>query len=337
MRSFVYKSATQRRHQKKDFSIYQFNPNSSNELMAGFQISIIAGKDAQSSSVTASGQIQHIITDEEMETFKVTTGELMMALYKGNGRMPTLPYLHDPTPPFGNLYRDTFNSTQTSTIMSITSAEILGITSEPVILKTQEFDNSSSVEATFNVSISDSVSETATSTWSTGGTFTIGQKVSYKIGFLGSSVGGETSLSYSQSWGIGGTESKTVTVGSNSGMQVTLKPGQKVVAELTASRGVMKVRVRYNARLAGCTVVYYFPNYKGSSYYSFSTPVVMSNGGVNNSIVSTEDIEIGYFSNGKITVVDGVTKKLQETFHVDDSVLFRNREDSGNPEDTFKE
>ena len=95
--------------------------------------------------------------------------------------------------------------------MSITSAEILGITSEPVILKTQEFDNSSSVEATFNVSISDSVSETATSTWSTCGTFTIGQKVS---GFLGSSVGGETSLSYSQSWGIGGSESKTVTVGS---------------------------------------------------------------------------------------------------------------------------
>ena len=333
MRSFVDKSAAQRRHQKKDFSIYQFIPNSSNELMAGFQISIIAGKDAQSCSVTASGQVQHIITDEEMETFKVTNGELMMALYKGNGRMPTVPYLHAPTPPFGNLY-EMFNSTQTSTIMSITSAEILGITSEPVILKTQEFDNSSSVEATFNVSISDSVSQTATSTWSTGGTFTIGQSISYNIGFLGSSVGGETSLSYSQSWGIGGSESKTVTIGSNSGMQVTLKPGQKVIAELTASRGVMKVRVRYNARLAGCTVVYYFPKHKGNDYYSFSTPVVMSNGGVNNSIVSTEDIEIGYFSNGKITVLDGVTKKLQETFQVDDSVLFSNREDGGDP---FKE
>ena len=125
-----------------------------------------------------------------------------------------------------------------------------------MILKTQKFDNSSSVEATFNVSISDSVSETATSTWSTGGTFTIGQKVS---GFLGSSVGGETSLSYSQSWGIGGSQSKTVTVGSNSGIQVTLKPRQKVIAELTASRGVMTVRVRYNARLSGTTACYYLP------------------------------------------------------------------------------
>ncbi len=128
-----------------------------------------------------------------------------------------------------------------------------------MILKTQKFDNSSSVEATFNVSISDSVSQTATSTWSTGGTFTIGQSISYEIGFLGSSVGGETSLSYSQSWGIGGSQSKTVTVGSNSGIQVTLKPRQKVIAELTASRGVMTVRVRYNARLSGTTACYYLP------------------------------------------------------------------------------
>ncbi len=77
---------------------------------------------------------------------------------------------------------------------------------------------------------------------------------------------------------------------------------------------------------------------KGKDYYSFSTPVVMSNGGISNSIVSTEEIEIGYFSNGKITLIDGATKKVQESFQVDDSILFSNREDScGDPEDTFKE
>ncbi len=65
------------------------------------------------------------------------------------------------------------------------SADVLGITSEPVILKTQVFDNSSSA---YSVSISDSVMNTTASSWSTGG-FTVGQKINYDITFLGAGGG----------------------------------------------------------------------------------------------------------------------------------------------------
>ncbi len=288
---------------------------------SGFQISIIAGKDEQSSSVTASGQIQNVITDGERDAFQINDPELMEALIAGNGKTPKGAWLRDPTPPVGTLF-GTYNWEQTSTVMSITSAEILGITSEPVILKTQEFENSSSVEATFNVSISDTVTDSSSSEWSTGGSLTVGQSISYEVSFLGSGVGGETSLAYSQEWGEGGTHSTEVMVGSESGVEVTLQPGQSVIASLTASRGVMRVRVHYNAKLRGYTAVYYDDStYKNIDYYSFWTPTVMSNTNISNSVDSTEDIEIGYFSNGNITLMDGATKEIMESFNVESPLL----------------
>jgi hypothetical protein len=69
----------------------------------------------------------------------------------------------------------------------------------------------------------------------------VNQKIKYEIGFLGTGEGGETDLSYSHSWG-GGKESKIVTIGTSTGVSITLKPNQPVEASLTASRGVMKVQ-----------------------------------------------------------------------------------------------
>ena len=55
----------------------------------------------------------------------------------------------------------------------------------------------------------------------------------YNIRFLGTGGGGETDISYSHSWGEGGEESKTVTIGTSTGVSVTLKPNQAVEASLT--------------------------------------------------------------------------------------------------------
>ena len=236
------------------------SPTTSSELMAGlgFQISIIAGKDKNSSSVDASGQVQHIITDEERDTFKLNDSQLKSAVNHNFGQTPKDAYLHDPTP-WDNLYQK-YNWTQTKTIMSVASAEILEITSEPVILKTQTFENSSFTEdVTYNASITDTVSNRVTSSWSTDNTLTVGQTIKYSVSFLGTGGGGESSLTYSHSWGKGGSETTTSTVGSSSGLAVTLGPRESLIAELTASRGVMKVRVRYNARLTGGTAINYNP------------------------------------------------------------------------------
>lgn len=282
----------------------------------GISISIVAGHDESASSVNASGSVQHVITEAERTTFGLGDKQLKDAVKAYFGKSPNDAYLHSPTK-WGDLYK-TYSWPQVQMVMVVQSAEILGITSEPVIVKSQEFVNSSSQKGTFNVGISDSVNNTASSNWSTGGTLSIGQKVSYGIKFLGTGVEGETSLSYSQSWGIGGQESKSITVGSTSGVSVDLEPNESVTAELSASRGVMKVRVRYNAYLIGNTAVNYNPTYKGHHFWTFGINSVMSKGGILNSVKSTEDIEIGYYSNSKIELKNAGTKALMNTFNMAD-------------------
>lgn len=283
----------------------------------GISISIVAGQDKSASSVNASGSVQHVITDEERTTFKLGDKQLKDAVKKYFGKSPNDAYLHSPTP-WGDLYKK-YSWPQVQMVLVVQSAEILGITSEPVIVKTQDFTNNSSKKGTFNVAISESLNNTTSSNWSTGGTLTIGQKFSYGVKFLGAGAEGETSLSYSQSWGIGGQESKSITVGSTSGVSVELDPGESVVAELSASRGVMKVRIRYNAYLIGNTAVNYNPTYKSHHFWSLGIGGVMSKSGISNSIQSTEDIEIGYYSNSKIELKNKVSGKLKASHALADA------------------
>jgi len=275
----------------------------------GISVSIVAGEDKNSSSVNAAGSIQHIITDEERRTFGVTDAGLKNAVGKYFGKNPNDAFLHSPTP-WNDLY-NTYGWKQVQTLLVVQRAEILGITSEPVIVKTQEFENNSSKSGSFNVSISETVQNTSTSTWNTGGTLTIGQKFTYSVKFLGAGGGGETSLSYSRSWGQGGSESKSTTVGSSSAVSVTLDPGESVIAELTASRGVMKVRIHYNAYLIGQTAINYNPTFKGHHFWGLPIRSVMAGAGLPAAVTSTEDIEIGYYSNSKIELKNKATGEVR--------------------------
>ena len=209
----------------------------------GIEISIKAGADAATSSVSASGSVQHIITDKERKTFGIEDSGLKSAVEKYFGKKPNDAYLHSPTP-WDDLYK-TYGWSEVQTILDVKSAKITEITSEPVIVATKKFVNSSSKKATFDASISDQVTNTTESNWSQTDTIDVGQKITYDVSFLGAGGGGETSMSYSHSWGQGGSESKSITVGSSSGVSVELEPGESIEAVLSASRGVMKVRIVY--------------------------------------------------------------------------------------------
>jgi hypothetical protein len=283
----------------------------------GINISVTAGQDQKSSSATASGSIQHIITDVERSTFQLSDSQLKNAINAYFGKAPNDAFLHSPTP-WNDLYK-TYNWQQVQMVLVAQNAEILGITSNAEIVKNQELTNQSSKTATFNVSISDSVEDTATSSWSTGGTLSVDQTINYDLKFLGTGVGGSTSLSYSQSWGVGGEHSQAVTVGSEAGVSVVLEAGESVVAELSASRGVMKVRVHYLAYLMGQSAVNYDPTYKGHHFYALDMNNIMQAAKISNAIVSTEDIEIGYYSNSKVLIKDknsGMMKSTHSTLDV---------------------
>lgn len=282
----------------------------------GINVSIVAGQNKAASSVKASGSVQHVITPAERKAFNLSDNQLKNAIKAYFKKAPNDAFLRSPTP-WGDLYK-TYGWPQVQLVLAVQSAEILAITSEPVIVKSQEFVNNSSRTANFNVAISESVNNTTSSSWTVGNSLAIGQKFSYGVSFLGADGKGETSMSYTHSWGEGGSESKSITVGSTSGLTVQLGPGEAVIAELSASRGVMKVRIVYNAYLVGRTAVNYYPPYKGHHFYALSINDVMVSGRIPNSIKSTENIEVGYYSNSRIELKDIITKKVKEVFRMAD-------------------
>jgi hypothetical protein len=278
----------------------------------GIDISIQAGLTEATSNASASGVEQHVITDKEVETFQIGDGALKGAVEKFFGKRPNDVFLHSDTP-WGDLYK-TYQWPQVQTVVVVQSATITAITSEPVIVAQQTFKNTSSVKATFNAGISQTVTNTATSGWSKSDDVTVTQKISYEIGFLGAGTKGETSLSYSHSWGQTGSESKAVTVGSTSGVSVPLDPGQAVNSVLTASRGVMKVRVVYRAYLVGDVAVNYDPTYNDHHFWALDVGSVMAAAGIPNERTMTEDIEIGFYSNSQIDVRDVKTEQKKALF-----------------------
>jgi hypothetical protein len=270
--------------------------------MAGISVVVTAGLTAATSSVTATGSVQHVITDNEVNSFKIQDGPLKNAVGKAMGKNPNDAYLHSPTP-WNDLY-STYGWPQVQTILVVQSATITGITSQPTIVATQKFINNSNIPGTFNVGISQNVTNTTETNWSQTNTIDVSQSINYEIGFLGTGGGGSTTMSYSYAWAQGGSQSQSVALGSSQGVSVDLQPGQAVNAQLTASKGTMNVRIVYKAYLMGATAINYNPTFNGHHFYACDIGNVMGAGGIANQLTFTEDIQIGFFSNSQVELTN---------------------------------
>ena len=74
------------------------------------------------------------------------------------------------------------------------SAEIIEMTAQPISLKEAKFKNTSSQAAKFSAPITESVSDTSTSTWYIGGKFSMSEMIKYGIKILGIGGGGGEQL-----------------------------------------------------------------------------------------------------------------------------------------------
>lgn len=273
----------------------------------GIDIHVRTGLDG-AASVSASGSVQHIITDAERNTFGITDGPLKNAVGKYFGQAPDDAFLHSDTP-WNDLYR-TYGWPQVQTILTVASATVTGITSEPSIVAQNVLRNDSKVSGTFSASASETVSNTTSNTWSSSDSIQVSQKFSYEVSFLGTGGKGETSMAYTHSWGESKTETLQVTVGSSQGVTVPLAPGQAVNAQITASRGVMKVRIVYNATLTGSVAINYGGKYKDHHFWGLPLAGIMAAAGLPMTKTFTEDIEIGFYANDQVILTDPVSEKV---------------------------
>lgn len=286
----------------------------------GFDVAINAGFTRDFSSVEASGSIQHIITNPEAETFGINGNNLKNAYNKFFGKTPDNAFLRSPAlctlinckedlyQKFANLGWE-----EVSTVLNVVSSSIVEFDSKPITLQKKTSVNNSNKNSTFNVGISTSVENTASSQWSNTDTISVSQAIKYGIEFLGTGGGGTTTLAYTHEWGKGGSESKTTTVGSTHGATIELGPGETAVVELKASQGFMKVQVVYEASLRGCAVAEYRSRYRGHHHYCYPINEILSAARVSNSKKFTETINIAYYGDSTVTVTS--TKSKVRSFH----------------------
>ena len=273
----------------------------------GLNVQIKAGPTPQTSSVSVTGTVSHVITDSERQQFGINDGALKNAVGKYFGKNPNDAYVRSPTP-WNDLYR-TYGWDQVTTVLTVTSSSILEVSSQPSIVAQKSFVNNSPYNAKFNTAIQDSVTNTVETSWSQTFGFSFEQTFKYEVGFLGTGGGGETKFGFNAQFGSGGSQSTAIQVGSSSSVDVELGPKQAVEAILTATRSVLKARITYTAYLTGLAAVNYNPTFKDHHFWALDIGGVMRAGGLSNSRQITEDIVIGYYSNGKVLLQKPVALK----------------------------
>lgn len=262
---------------------------------SGIDIKIVAGKDKASSSVSASGEVSHIITGKERKTFNIEDHKLKEAWDKYFGKKPNDAWVSSPD--HGRDLYEKYGWKEVTTVLRVKRAEILSITSAPTIISTKTLKNSYTKPAKFKASISEQIQDTSTSSWSDTTSIEVKQKFNYGV-----AVQGETTLDYKHTWGQSGSESKNITVGSEEDITVTLDPGESADVELTASRGTMKVRITYEASLTGTSAANYNPTYKGHHFWDVPITSIMKADNLPTIKEFTEDIDVGYYSNGHVEI-----------------------------------
>lgn len=284
------------------------------------KVNITSSTDAAQCSASAFGSNVALISDAERNTFGLNDSQLKRAVERDFGRVPTNAFLRETTQ-WGGLYAPYGWREVTRTLRPV-SARILSQNTSPTLIMTQDFVNNSSVPATFNAGISQSVENTVSTSWSTGGTLSVGGAVEIGVKIFGIGGTATASISYEQSWGVGGEKSTSVVLGAESGLEVTLAPGKAVTAELVATRGTMRTEVIYSGSLSGQCALNYNPRYNGHHFWALPITRVMANSNIGNAISSTQILDVGFYANASVILRDKNTKEIIRIFNCDDKFGF---------------
>ena len=238
-----------------------------------------------------------MITDNERQLFGITDAPLKNAVEKYFGKLPNDAYVRSPTP-WNDLYK-LYGWDQVTAVLTVNNATIVGVSSQSTIIDGNSFCNISPISATFNVPIQNSFTNTYEDSWITDG-ISFDQTISYEVGFMGTKGGRETKFGFSAQFGSGGSRSTEVMVGLASSFTVELGPNQAFEAVHTVTRSELKARITYTVSLTGLTVIHYNPGHQHEGFMALPIVDVMRAGGLSNLRQITEDIDIVYYSNGKV-------------------------------------
>lgn len=300
------------------------SPIQGDPLPVGFTLAINAGDNRETSSVTlndtaghplAPGSTleAHTLSDDDLRKFGIDGRSGLVKFFRQIGAGDVVNACASDCDDWS--FTDHPEHPPTKMQLTFQKAEILDFHAENTALASENFDNVSSIPALFTSNLAVSKTNSSTTSWSESNSFTFNQSIKYQIGFLGTGAGGSTGFSYNHSWGEGGSETTSTTIGTTSGVSVTLQPKQHVTATLSATQGTMRVRVTYTAALTdGSAVIWNIPRPFPTDghldqVFPKLEPALAANGRTTN-VQVIQDLDIGYFSGGKIEIKDSLGNVL---------------------------
>ncbi|WP_186646047.1 follicular epithelium yolk protein subunit [Fluviispira vulneris] len=276
-------------------------------------LEIISGSDIYNTQVLPFGYEEHFITPEEREMFNIgKESQLKNAVEKHLGERPEDVHLLAEESPWGKIYNE-YNWSPVKTSYYVADITIADVSQETVIISQKEFENKSSIVATYNASITESVANTIESTWNSSNKLSAGFNIKGKFSILAVETEATTSIGFEHTWGKGGTTRHMTTVGTSTGLSVTLKPKESVIAELIATRGRLKVKINYNVVLSGYILANYYPPYKDHHFWFMTIHKVL---GKKHTRKVTENILINYYSNTKVVLKDKKSSKIIKSMNI---------------------
>ncbi|XP_075987910.1 U-megalopygitoxin(8)-Mc8-like [Anticarsia gemmatalis] len=270
---------------------------------ARIAVRIKAGKSAAVATVDYNGEDVAIISDPERRAFQLTDDKVKDASKVFSGARCTDVFFKRPTP-WEDVYHK-FGWDQVQRTLRPVRARVLAVKSKPEAVATAEYVNDHpTITAKYSTSVTQSVEESTTHTWSIGGELTVGQEIEYSVSVGAGNVGGKTSMSYAANWGNDTMKGNTITLGATSNVEVNVPPGKGVLATLTATRGTMEIEIDYEATVRGDVFCNYHRGYKNHHWWAYPVQVLQRFGHLPETVKSTEKISIGFYTSARIVISD---------------------------------
>lgn len=244
-------------------------------------------------------------TDADRQLFGMTDNSVKDAINKFFGRRPNDVFYNDPTR-WGNKYQE-YGWQPVTLILQPVSAVFTGIKVADASLASHEVTNETHKTVNVDVAFTTQKDNTAETNWSRTSTLSVSQSVSFGIRFFGA----DTSVSFSQAWQQGGSQSQTISIGSSVSIFYELDPGETIVVTNWGDIGTATVKITYRANLSGLVFANYSSRYRDHHFWGLPINSVLNTLGRPNWITIEQDLHLKSYLYSK-TIVKSKSKPDKE-------------------------
>eukprot|EP00026_Physarum_polycephalum_P009111 Phypoly_transcript_09222.p1 GENE.Phypoly_transcript_09222~~Phypoly_transcript_09222.p1 ORF type:complete len:314 (+),score=29.96 Phypoly_transcript_09222:412-1353(+) len=260
---------------------------------------------------SATGVVERLITDADRRAFRIDGDNLSRAVERFRGRRPTGAWVRSPANAGGvelySAYADRGWRQVVTRLVPISSTVHHPTTDQAVVAIARLRNDHSTITAEFFANLENQTTNTVTTSWNSTQGIDVSQSVSYNIGL----VGGETSFAYNYQWGRGGEESRSSSVSLVSGITLSLGPGESAIVRLLAEQGYARITTVYEATLTGHVVQNFNPRHEGHHFWAHSVNSVLQASGLPTSIRIVNTVDVGFYANYDIQLLDGATNRFK--------------------------